>query len=40
MDTLQVQGFTENFLRDYPAVIKLRLSSASSVSPCRNLLKK
>ena len=36
MDTLRAQGFAENFLRDYLAVIKLRLNSASSVSPCGN----
>jgi hypothetical protein len=38
MDTLRVQGFAENFFNDYVAVSKLRLNSASSVSPCRKTL--
>ena len=29
--------FTENFLRHYLAVIKLRLNSACSASPCKGI---
>ena len=34
------QSFAEIFFRDYLAILKLRLNSASSVSPCEELLKK